>query len=150
MISEAEFREAARRRAIQTLSWLFLGIGAMLAWFGFVIAMDFTGGLFVIAAVPLFMGPMIVAEKKAEELSVPCPHCQQDLAKYSQTVIRTRRCRICDTRVLSSGRERAVAVHNRAQRIRQHRFLDYWFWAWPAFFAIVAIPTLFDPTWVRG
>lgn len=149
MMPENEFHEAARRRAKHVLGWMFLGIGAMLAWLGLVIALGLTGGLVVIPVVLLFMGPLMIAERKAVQLAVPCPNCQEDLAKYTQLVVGTRCCRICHSRVLEHGRQRPVAVYLRAQRVHQARFLDYWFWAWPAFFALVAVPALFDPSWIR-
>lgn len=149
-MTEVEFRTATRLRTKQVLTWFSLAIGAIVAWFGIVLTLGLTGGLVVVPVVPLFLIPLTIAERKATEFSVPCPNCEEDLAKYSDAVLATRCCSICETMVLEDGRRRRKEVWARVQRIRQNRFVGDWLWAWPALFAFVATMSWSDPLCMRG
>lgn len=149
-MTEVEFHNAIRLRAKHTIIWLVIAVSVVFGSLVIASSMELTGGLFVLPTVPLLLIPLKRADQKAAEFAVPCPACHEDLARFSDSVLATRCCRVCNTRVLEGGRVRSDTVWRRLQRIRQHRFLGYWLWAWPALFGLFVVMAWFDPVFARG
>lgn len=102
-------------------------------------------GLFL-PSLAFFLLPLVWAERKSKSFALICPQCEADLSRSTARVLATRCCKSCGTRIVEGGRTRGPEVFDRYSRLKQRRFLVYWFWSWPVLGTLVLLWDSFDPS----
>ncbi len=137
MLDEALIRENARQR-----------IGAGLRFVPAVLLLTVACTLwlpdFAAAAFLLLIVALIVSAIQIERLKVICPECRRDVSPRYQWLLATRRCPLCETRIVAGGVVRRNDVYRRHLRIRGRSLLQLWFWAWPLMATVGLVVWLVD------
>ncbi len=148
MFTEAEVKKRSKDRLRIIIPGLTFGVMAIFGYFGFLVwvkepllksASALLGPmvsnvlLFVLMllVIPLFLTPILIAERLARKHSLICPNCNADLNLLVPRVLKTRCCSKCGSPIVEGGRVRQSNVYDRWRMLRARHFLVYWFWIWP-------------------
>ena len=163
MLSTAEINNLSRQRARILVLAITIGILAICGYFVVAAlvrdplidmtrqrigktAAEFTPLVLIVPSILFFLAPLVWAEKKSKRFALICPECNSDLTRLTKKVIVTGCCSSCGIRIVQDGRIRSPDVFDRYSRMKQRRFLVYWFWAWPVVGALVLVLHTINPS----
>ena len=161
MLSAADINDLSKKRAWILLPAAGVGILAMFAYFALVgycrdwlveFARQHVGKIFadllpltlICPSVGFLLAPLIWGERKSKRYALICPNCNTDISRFTRRVLATRFCCSCGTQVVEGRRTHGAKAFERFSRMKQRRFLIYWFWTWPVLGLLVLAYYQFD------
>lgn len=85
----------------------------------------------IVPSIAVFLTPLVWAERKCKRFALICPECDSDVTRSTARILATRCCSSCGNRIVQGGLTRPPEVFDRYSRLKQRRFLVFWFWVWP-------------------
>lgn len=159
MLSEQAIRIAAKNRLMILAPVMLFAVAGVLVYLAVLgplakstIDAQFSEGVaqwmtiaLILPAFAIFLLPSLAAERYCRRFHIDCPSCEADITRQTEEVLATRRCPLCEKRVVEGGRTRRRAVYRRYRDWKQIAFLEAWFWLWPALGLLCLVVWLVDP-----
>jgi len=143
MISESLVRQHAQQRIAATLALVVTPI--LLA----ALCMPFSRPIGAAVFCCSIVG-VVATVIYTERIKTICPQCHADVSSRYHWLLATRRCPLCDERIIDGGVVRQSTVYRRFLKIRSRVFLRRWLWAWPLFSIAVLLAFCLKPDLFRS